>query len=162
MASTVQTATRSGTTHLVETITRNGAVLVVSPGTAYSVETPYQRTASSFASGDTVTVNEEEDITDLRTGKRVSATEIGDTTEANVYPHGGSTHKLSTASADGSIVVLNDESVWAVSPAGRRTAASWAHGSSIAVPRHSHLLYGLLNTDDHTIVRASYIGEEES
>jgi hypothetical protein len=156
-----QTATRTGSARLVETVTRNGAVVVISPGVAYSVESPDQSVASSFARGDPVTVNGEEDITDRRDGKRVSATEIGETTEANVYPHGGTTHKLATASADGNIVVLSDESVWAVSPADRTTAASWADGASIAVPKSSHLLYRLVNGAAHSTIKASYIGEEE-
>jgi hypothetical protein len=156
-----QTAT-SGSVRRVETITRNGAVLVVSPGVAYSVESQDQPKASTFAPGDTVTVNEEEDITDVRTGRRVSATEIGETTEANRYPHAGSRHKLATRSTDGGIVVLNDESVWAVAPAERSTAASWAEGASIAVPKSAHLLYGLVNSQNHSTIRASYIGEEEA
>jgi hypothetical protein len=152
----------SGAAQHIEAVTPNGAVVVVSPGTTYSVESQDWRTASSFAAGDPVTVNEEEEITNLRTGKRVAATEIGDTTEANVYPHGGTRHRLASRSADGSIVVLGDESVWAVSPATRATAASWAHGAMIAVPKHSHLLYRLVNTEDHTTIKASYIAEEES
>jgi hypothetical protein len=146
----------------VETVTRNGAVLVISPGVAYSVESQDQTTASSFTPGDSVAVNEEEEITDLRSGRRVSASEIGDIAEANRYPHGGTRHMLATGSPDGSIVVLNDESVWAVSPAGRATAASWVHGAPIAVPPRSHLLYRLVNSDDRSTIRASYIGEEES
>jgi hypothetical protein len=161
-SSPAQTSTATGAAQRIESITPNGAVVVVSPGTTYSVESEDWRTASSFAAGDLVTVNEEEEITDLRTGKRVSATEIGDTTEANVYPHGGTSHRLASHSADGSIVVLNDESVWAVSPATRATAASWTRGDRIAVPKHSHLLYRLVNTQDHTTIKASYIAEEES
>ncbi len=145
----------------IDTITLDGAVLVLEDGSVYSVDSGYQSTVSSWSSGNSIALGAAEDrLTNLSRGKSVSVTKVGDSAEANPYANTGE-HALETSSADGSVVVLDDGSIWEVSAADQSTAARWTHASFITVNEGSSTPgYALVNTDNNSVIEANYIGAE--
>jgi hypothetical protein len=135
---------------------------VLGDGSVYSVDSGDQATTSSWTSGEEVAANEgAESLTNLENGEKVSAKHVGAITDANPYPGTGD-HTQETNSDDGKIIVLDDGSIWAVPDASDQTTASiWTDATSITVNEESGGSgYELVNTDDHEIVHANYMGDE--
>ncbi len=150
----------------LQTLTKDGSVLVLEGGGVYSVNPADRSTVSAWHVGDRIYVggSNDDSLTDLTRGKMVSDTFVGDTggdsADVNPFPEGR--YKLRTGSADGGIVVLDDGSIWGVRGArDRSTAASWTGGSSMTVTRSSSgSVYKLVNTGARRTVKASYVGDE--
>lgn len=135
--------------------------MTLDDGSVYSVDAGDQPTVSAWSSGDPVSVGDsEEAITDLSTGEKVSVTSVGSTSDANSYADTGD-HTQSTNSSDGSIIVLEDGSIWIVAPADQPTTANWTDSASITVNEDSTGPgYELVNTDTQETAGANYIGQE--
>jgi hypothetical protein len=105
-----------------------------------------------------VSVSDSQDaIFNTSTGERVSVTSVGDSSDANAYAGSGS--GIAAKSDDGSIIVLDDGSIWIVAPYDRATSGPWVDATSITV-NDSGAPDQLVNTDDHETVDANYIGQE--
>jgi hypothetical protein len=137
-------------------VTDDGAVLTLDDGSVYSVDAGDQSTVSSWSQGDPVSVSDSQDaIFNTSTGESVTVTYVGDSSAANAYPGGGSS--ITAKSDDGSIVVLDDGSIWIVAPYDRATSTPWVDATSITVTNSGDQL---VDTDDHEVVDANYIGQE--
>jgi hypothetical protein len=155
------TAPPPGSDQSVEAVTSDGAVVILHDGSVYSVDSADQSTVSSWSSGDQVSVGEsEENLFNVASGESVSATKVGDTSESNTHAVEGE-HTQQTNSDDGSVLVLDDGSIWEVSPSDQATAATWTDAASITVNQgNAGPMYELVNTDEHESIQASYIGGE--
>jgi hypothetical protein len=127
----------------------------------YSVDAGDQPTVSVWSAGDPVSLSASDDqLTNLSNGNTVTVTNIGTSSDANPYPKTGD-HSQQTSSDDGSIVVLDDGSVWEVNASDQATTGAWPDSSSITVnAMPSGTSYELVNTDDQSSVQANYIGNE--
>jgi hypothetical protein len=144
----------------VEAVTEDGGVVVLDDGAVYSVETGDEPTAASWSSGDKVAVDDgEESLTNLANGEKVSAKHIGDKTDTNSYAATGD-HTQETRTDDGSIIVLDDHSIWAVEAGDESKASIWNDAASITVNETGGSSYELVNTDEEETVHANYIGAE--
>ncbi len=116
----------------------------------------------SWSQGDSVAVADSGDaMTNLSTGENVSVTQVGDTSDHNVYPGPtGGSDLIQAKSDDGSLLVLDDGSIWFVSPGDQATSGPWVDQTSITVNEGSGGSYELVDTDDQEIVEANYIGRE--
>jgi hypothetical protein len=140
-------------------VTDDGAVLTLQDGSVYSVDGGDQSTVSQWSQGDDIAISDSHDsITDLSTGDKVSVTLVGDISDTNSYPSTGA-HSIQAKTDDGSIMVLDDGSIWAVGP-DQATTAPWVDGTSITVNDGSGASYDLVDTDDQEIAEANYIGQE--
>jgi len=137
-------------------ITDDNEVLALSDGTVWSLESP-----EMWATGDKITVGESEDtLYDATEGESVSATKVGDISDSNAYPGEGE-HTQEAVSDDGSLIVLDDGSVWAVSGADQSKTATWTDTANIEVKEgNASPNYELINTDDHAVADAGYIGDK--
>jgi hypothetical protein len=70
-------------------------------------------------------------------------------------------HALRDKSDDGSILLLDDGSVWVVAQADRVNTGLWLAPSSITVNEGSGAPYELVNTDDQETAEANYIGQAQ-
>jgi hypothetical protein len=140
----------------VDATTSDGAVVSLDDGSVYSVS---DGDVSSWSSGDEVAVSDAQDsLTNLSTSDNVSVSYVGDTSDDSLYSGAGQSQD--TSSDDGSLLVLDDGSVWAVTdPSDQGTASQWQDGASIIV-NDSSPGYLLVNTDDDETVHANYIGDE--
>ena len=78
-----------------------------------------------------------------------------------VYPGVGTGHWIQSVSAGGKIVVLEDGSLWEVSPIDVIYSAIWLPISNIAVIEDSGPYpYKLINTDDREVVNAKFLGHQ--
>jgi hypothetical protein len=135
-------------------------VVVLNDGSVYSVDPGDQSTSASWSPSDNIAVgNGDESLTNLENGEKVSAKRVGNTSDTNSYPNTGD-HTQQTNSSDGSIIVLEDGSIWAVDAGDQATAAPWTDATSITVNETEGSRYELVNTDEHEIVHANYIGDE--
>jgi endonuclease YncB( thermonuclease family) len=164
MTTQTQTAPSSNTAS-VDAVTSDGAVISLDDGSVYSVDSGDQATVRQWSSGDQVAVDDAGDtITDLSTGDNVYVTEAGqaDDSSNTSYTDTGAQHSQDTSSDDGSIVVLDDGSIWSIASADQATTAAWADGDSIVVNDSSSGVgsYQLVNTDTQEAVDASYVGDE--
>jgi hypothetical protein len=82
-------------------------------------------------------------------------TYVGDSADSNVYLGWG--QSIAARSSDGSIIVLNDGSIWIVAGYDRPTSALWLDGTSIIVSNSGDQL---IDADDHEVIDAHYIGQE--
>lgn len=140
----------------VDAVTDDGAVLTLDDGGVYSVDSGDQSTTSSWSQGDSVTVSDSQDaIFNASTGEKVSVTYVDDATARNSYPGGGDA-SIEAKSDDGSIIVLDDGSIWIVAPYDRPTSAIWLDVTSITVNDSGDQL---VDTDDQETVDANYIGD---
>jgi hypothetical protein len=140
----------------VETVTEDGSVVALDNQAVYSTS----EDASSWE-GDEVAIGEDDSsLTNLSMGDRIEVNRVGDLSKSESYSGSGDT--LDSKSSDGSIIVLNDESVWAVESAGQSKSNTWTDSSSITVDESEGASnsYQLVNTDDHESVTANYIGEK--
>jgi hypothetical protein len=136
--------------------------VLLSDGSVYSVDSGDQPTVSGWTSGDEVKVAESGDaITDLSTGDQVTVTSVGGSSDRNVYPGIGD-HSLMSNSDDGTIVVLDDGSIWIVAAGDTATSSVWVDATAITANEGSSApqAYDLVNTDDQEAVAASYVGKE--
>jgi hypothetical protein len=142
-------------------MTSDGAVLTLDDGSVYSVDAADQSTVSSWSQGDQVSVAGTGDaITNLSTGEKVTVTSVGNSSDTNVYPNTGD-HTQTTNSSDGSIIVLEDGSIWIVAPTDQATTSLWLDTASITVNDGSSTpAYDLVNTDNQETATANYIGQE--
>jgi hypothetical protein len=154
-------APQPGGQQSLESVTSDGAVVVLKDGSVYAVDSGDRSTSSSWQSNEAITVDEgEESLTNLESGEKVTAKQVGKTSDANPYPNTGD-HTQDTNDSNGSIVVLDDGSIWAVESGDQSMAESWNDGASITVNEESAGGgYKLVNTDEHEIVHANYIGDE--
>ncbi|HME04939.1 MAG TPA: hypothetical protein VKG38_18095 [Solirubrobacteraceae bacterium] len=137
-------------------IADDNEVVALSDGTVWSLGS-----AESWSTGDKITVGESEDtLYDGTEGESVDATKIGEASDANPYPSEGE-HTQEAISDDGSLIVLDDGSVWAVSGADQATAATWTDASTIEARQGSASpRYRLVNTGDESTVEAGYMGDK--
>ena len=76
-----------------------------------------------------------------------------------IYPGIGSGHWIQSISDGGKIIILEDGSVWEVSPIDIIYSVIWLPVSNIAVVKDSGSYpYKLINTDDRETVNAKYLG----
>jgi hypothetical protein len=130
--------------------------LTLDDGSVYSVDAADQGTVASWSQGDSVSVNDAQDsISNTSTGDTASVTYVGDTTDANVYSGVG--QSIAAIASDGSIIVLDDGSIWIVASYDQPTSAVWLDGTSITVSSSGDQL---IDTDDQETVDAKYIGQE--
>ena len=143
----------------MDSVTSDGGVVLLADGSVYSVDSADQATASSWSSGDPISVaNTDDRLTNLSTGDNVAVTSAGHSSDTNIYPNIGD-HTLSVRSDDGKILILEDGSIWIVAPPGDVTDITWLAPSSITVNEGSAgPPYELVNTDDQSSVLANYIG----
>jgi hypothetical protein len=142
----------------VDAVTDDGGVLTLDDGSVYSVDGGDQSTVSSWSQGDPVSVSDSNDaIFNSSTGDKVSVTYVDDSSAAHAYAGVGSS--ISAKSDDGSIIVLDDGSIWIVAPYDRSTSGPWVDGTSITV-NDSGATDQLVDTDDQETVDANYIGQE--
>lgn len=137
-------------------------MLLLDDGSVYSVDSGDQSTVSGWSSGDPVKIADSGDsITNLSTGEQVTVTLAGNEPDTNAYPGVGD-HSLMSNSDDGTIVVLDDGSIWIVTAADTATASVWLDPSSVTVNEGSSApaAYDLVNTDSQDAIQASYIGQE--
>jgi hypothetical protein len=122
---------------------------------------PRQSPDSSWSTGDPIAAAQAGDsITNLSNGDQVTVTSVGKSSDANPYSGTGD-HTQDTNSSDGSVIVLEDGSIWEVSASDQPTAAIWNDDSSITVNETSSgSSYELVNTDDQATVQANYLGNE--
>jgi hypothetical protein len=152
----------SSTRASVDVITSDGTVLLLSDGSVYSVDSSDQSVVSSWSQDDDVAVNDSGDaITNLSTGEKVSVSLIGNESSANIYVNTGD-HALRDKSDDGSVLLLDDGSVWVVALVDRVNTGLWLAPSSIAVNEGSGAAYELVNADDQETAEANYIGRAQS
>jgi endonuclease YncB( thermonuclease family) len=149
----------------VDAVTSDGAVISLDDGSVYSVDSSDQSAVSQWSSGDQAAVDDTGDaITNLSSGDNVPVTEAGQTDDFGntSYADTGAEHSQDTSSDDGSIVVLDDGSIWSVASADQATTAAWTDGDSIVVNDSSSGIgsYQLVNTDTQEAVDASYVGDE--
>ncbi len=143
----------------LDAVTSDGAV-VLTGGSIYSVDSADQSTVSSWSSGDPLAVSQSGDqITNTSTGETATVTNVGKSSDANPYSATGD-HTQQTNSNDGSIVVLDDGSIWYVEPSAQSISSNWTDAASITVNDTSGSDYQLVNTDDQSTVQARYIGDE--
>jgi hypothetical protein len=127
-------------------------------GSVYSVDGGDQSTVSSWSQGDPVSVSDSQDaIFNTSTGESVSVTYVDDSSAANSYPGSGGDQSIAAKSDDGSIIVLDDNSIWIVASYDRATSLAWVDATSIIVSNSGDQL---VNTDDQETVDANYIGQE--
>ena len=157
---TVPPSTNGSGAQSLDAVTSDGAVVVTS-GSIYSVDGADQSTVSAWSSGDPLSVSPAGDrIANTSTGDTASVTYVGSSSNAAVYSNTGD-HTQATNSDDGSIVVLDDGSIWEVKAPDQSTSSGWADGSSVTVNEHpGGTNYTLVNTDDQSSVQADYIGDE--
>jgi hypothetical protein len=142
-------------------VTSDGGVVVLNDASVYSVESGEETTTSSWSSGDEIAVDQaEESLTDLSNSEHVSAKRVGSTSDSNPYPDAGGEHSQETNASDGSIIVLDDGSIWEVESGDQSTASTWTDSSAITVNEGTASTYELVNTDEHETVHANYIGSE--
>jgi hypothetical protein len=136
-------------------------VVALSEGSVYSVDAGDQSTTSSWSSGDPISVGQGDDtLANTNSGESATVTRIGNTPDGKTYAHTGD-HSQRTNSDDGSLVVLDDGSVWDVSSADQTIASSWSDGAPITVTDGSASAgYTLENTADQAPVSARYLGDE--
>lgn len=145
----------------VDALTDDGAVLTLDDGSVYSVDAGDQSTVSSWSQGDPAVVEDSGDAaTNLSTGDKVSLTEVGNTSDVNAYPGTGGDSSIAAKSDDGSIIVLDDSSIWFVAPSDQPTSGLWLDLTSIVVNEAPDGSYELVDTDDQEIVEANNIGQE--
>jgi len=107
--------------------------VALSGGSVYSVDAGDQSTTSSWSSGDPISVGQGGDtLANTSTGDNATVTRIGNTADGMTYTGSGD-HTQQTKSDDGSLVVLNDGSVWEVFNADQSTATSWSDSAAITV-----------------------------
>ncbi len=134
--------------------------MVLDDGSIWSVDDP--GTASTWTDGDAITVaGGGGSLVDTDTGDVVGGTRIGSDSDSNAYADTGD-HSLAAISTDGSIITLEDGSVWEVpDPADQSTVSSWTDGDSITVSEDPNSTgYIVADTDDGSAVSANYIGDE--
>lgn len=157
---------RSGTastkgTPTVEARTGDGAVLALTDGNVYSVRPSDYSTVAEWSPGAAVAVaRDDESVTNLRTGQKVSVATVA---SGGPYSGFGEEHTLETMSSDGSLIVLNDHSIWEVSTADQVLAALWTADEPVVVAQASvsSTSYPLTNTERKSTVEAEYLGEEQ-
>jgi hypothetical protein len=148
------------TTASVDAITDDGAVLTLDDGSVYSVpDSGDQSTVSGWSSGDSVSVSDAQDsIFNTSSGESVSVTYVGDSSDSATYA--GTGQSIAAKSDDGSIIVLDDNSIWIVASYDRSTSAYWTDADSITV-NDSGATDQLVDTDSQgETVDANYIGQE--
>lgn len=80
--------------------------------------------------------------------------------EGGIYASTGSGHWISEVSDDGSIITLEDNSLWKVASLDQITSTLWLPVSDIVVMESSSSLggYRLINKDDDETVEAAFLG----
>jgi hypothetical protein len=78
-----------------------------------------------------------------------------------VYTRTRQEHWLSDKHGDGIVLLLEDESMWAIHPSDRLTAARWLRMSTIFVEhtQEDHYPYLLKNSTENQSARANYLGD---
>jgi hypothetical protein len=140
----------------IAAITDDDEVVALSDDTVWSLGS-----SESWSDGDKITVGESEDtLYDATEGESVSATKIGETSDSNTYADEGE-HTQEAVSDDGSLIVLDDGSVWAVAAADQSTTSTWTDSSAIDVRQGSAgPNYELINTDEQSSAEAGYVGDK--
>jgi S1-C subfamily serine protease len=152
----------AGRDYSLQTITDDGAVVVLDDGSIWSIDVGDQGTTSSWTDGDSITVaSGGNSLVDTNSGDVVTATRVGSDTDSNAYANTGD-HTLQATGDDGSIVTLDDGSIWEVPNTGdQSTVSGWTDGDSITVSEDPNGTgYIITDTDDQSSVTASYIGSE--
>jgi hypothetical protein len=124
------------------------------------VDSTDQDTASNWSAGDPVAVGTDDaSLFNRSSGESVTVTSVGIVSDASVYAATGD-YTQQTNSGDGSVVVLDDNSIWHVVGPDQGTASAWTDGDAITVNDSSGSGYELVNTDQQSSVHANYIGDE--
>lgn len=144
---------RSGT---VATTTADGSIVLLGGGAVFAV---LSGDASSWT-GDRVTLVANGDVM-LNSARRDRAevSFVGDAGTARAYSNTGE-HTQESGATDGSLVLLDDGSVWVVARADRGHNVEWSEGSVVDVEPGSHGLYRLSNPSSGSSVAAAYVGEK--
>jgi hypothetical protein len=140
----------------IAAITDDDEVVALSDDTVWSLGS-----SESWSTADKITVGESEDtLYDAAEGESVEATKIGETSDSNPYSGEGE-HTLEAVSDDGSLIVFDDGSVWAVAAADQSTTSTWTDSSTIEVREGgAGPTYELVNTDDQSSAQAGYVGDK--
>jgi hypothetical protein len=153
-------AAPEGTDTSLTTYTDDGAVVELDDGSVWSIDIADQSTVTGWSDGDAMTTNSAGDtLIDTDQSETASATEIGSMTDTNAYA--GSGTSIAALGDDGSILTLDDGSVWAINDLGdQSTVTGWSDGDPITVADNSDGTYTLANGNDNSTVSANYIGNE--
>jgi len=160
-------------TYPVLVFTDDGAVVELADGSVWAVAKPDQEIVAADWGLDSQAVSVRNNGTELFNvedggAHSVDATKIGTVANTNVDTHLGK-KSLSglghgayfAGGADGSLLTLTDGSVWEVTNAFYQQAdVEWADGDDVSVSKGPKHTYTLDDTDIHSIIRATYIGQD--
>lgn len=150
---TPSSAPRSG---VVQTTTADGSIVRLRAGGVFAV---LNGDASRWV-GDTVSVVSNERIMlNHARHDRAEVTYVGDAANPRTYSNTGE-HTQESGAADGSLLLLDDGSVWVVPTTGRSHTYTWTEGSVVNVEPGPGGLYKLANPSSGTSVLAAYVGEK--
>lgn len=163
------TAPGSGVPSLV-TFTDGGGVLQVSDGSVWAIANDDQTIVTGWSTGDTIgegAGGRSDELTDLDTGDIVDAHKIGEMNTKLHYAHVGE-RTIESIGADGTVVVLTDRSVWAITATKDAPIVnSWTFGARLtvkAVSGHAYMLKvtnareGAFSAEGRRAALAYYIG----
>lgn len=140
----------------MEDVTSDGSVLTLDNGEVYSVPSG---DASGWEGANVHVSEDESTLTKRDDGEQLEVSHLGATSDSNSYADTGE-HTQDTISTSGAILVLEDGSVWSVDSADQATASTWTDAASITVKEGSGTSYELVNTDEHEVVTANYVGSK--
>ncbi len=128
-------------------------VLALSDGSVWSLDS-----GQSWSEGDTIEVGENEgSLYDATAEESEEASKIGDAGGTGGYAGEGEEHSIEAVSSDGSLLELEDNSVWSIVPAGQATSSTWSDGDSVSV-HGGGPQYTL--SDNGETVEAFYVGDK--
>jgi hypothetical protein len=146
-------APRSG---VVETTTADGTILRLRSGAVFAV---LNGDASRWTGDSVRVISGERIMLNARLHDRAEVTYVGDPAKPRIYSNTGE-HTQESGSTDGSLLLLDDGSVWVVTPEGRAHTHLWEESSTVNVEPGPHGLYRLANPSSGTSVLAAYVGEK--
>ena len=141
---------------VVAITTSDGSILRLKSGAVFAVlngdSSQWPGTAVKVISGARI-------MLDAQRHDRAEVSYVGDPAKPQTYSNSGQ-HTQESGSADGSLILLDDGSVWAVQSAGRVHTRAWPEGSVVDVEAATGGLYRLTNPSSGTSVLAAYVGEK--
>jgi len=141
---------------VVAITTSDGSILRLKSGAVFAVlngdSSPWSGNAVKVIAGGRI-------MLDPQRHDRAEVSYVGEPAKPRTYANSGE-HTQESGSADGSLILLDDGSVWAVQPAGRVHTRAWVEGSVVDVESASGGLYRLTNPSSGTSVLAAYVGEK--
>jgi len=141
---------------VVSSITTDGSIIELTDGSVFAL---VSGDASRWLDQRVRTVSGGAIMIDVASGEKGEAQYVGSVRHPRTYANGGE-HNQESGSPDGSLILLDDGSVWSIPPDERSRTSTWAEGASVSVEPGPHGRYRLTNGASGSTVLATYVGEK--